>query len=111
MSDSPEEDGRAAVATEIRKVREAARDAPPVRDPREILPPPRPLAPPSDVPPVDVAPAHPPAAPVPDNKAVNELWSLPSATKSGGLYGLLRRILAPLVDAQVAFNSRQVQLD
>jgi hypothetical protein len=111
MPDSPDEDGRAAVATEIRRVRDAARDAAPARDPREILPPPRPLAPGTSVPPVDVAPQHAPAPPAPDNTAVNELWSLPSAARGGGLYGLLRRLLGPLVDAQVAFNSRQVQLD
>jgi hypothetical protein len=49
--------------------------------------------------------------PAPDNKAVNELWALPAAQGGGFFYRLLRRVLAPFADAQVAFNSRQVQLD
>jgi hypothetical protein len=106
---------RAAVAAELRKIREAAHEEElRVRTAAEILPPTRPID--------TAAPAHPlveepPAPPAvrPDNAAVNELWSLPGAGAPAGfrgaLFRLLRRALAPLVESQVAFNSRQVQLD
>ncbi len=50
----------------------------------------------------------------PDNAAVNRLWELPLPRPRGlrgFVFGILRRLLSPLVDAQIAFNSRQVQLD
>jgi hypothetical protein len=51
----------------------------------------------------------------PDGAPVNETWdirtiSLPSGPR-GLLQRLLRRALAPWIEAQVTFNSRQVQLD
>jgi hypothetical protein len=62
-------------------------------------------------------PAPPPVTPVtrPDASAVNALWDVRAAAQPGGWKGrvgrLVRRAMAPFVDAQVGFNSRQVQLD
>jgi hypothetical protein len=108
------EEARAAVAAELRAVRDAARDAGGVAAPER--PPLRPLA---DVPTLTPVPAPPTPAPGavarPDNGPVNELWGVPATVAPGGwrgrLFRLLRRVIAPVVEAQVAFNSRQVQLD
>jgi hypothetical protein len=105
---------RARVAEELRRVRESVRDTGLAeRRPEDVLgaPPavraPQPAAP---------EPAPPPLAPPvrPDAAAVNALWDVRAAAQpglKGRLGGLLRRLLAPFLDAQVAFNSRQVQLD
>ena len=42
---------------------------------------------------------------------VNALWEARPARPLGALGRWLRRLLSPLFEAQVAFNSRQVQLD
>jgi hypothetical protein len=106
---------RARVATALRRIRDSVRDralmepaaprasaAPVVDRPRE----PRASA---DPPPADPLPAR------PDNAAVNALWEQPARVARTGLRGRLetwfRRALAPALEAQVAFNSRQVQLD
>jgi len=109
------EDERAAVAAELRKIREAAHEEElRARTAAELLPPPRPVDTTAPVHPAAEEPPSPPAV-RPDNAAVNELWSLPGAGAPSGfrgtLFRLLRRALAPIVDSQVAFNSRQVQLD
>ena len=105
---------RKDVAEELRRVREEVRrrallggsppaagaPAPEVRTPkpvpREELPPPQ--APPSP----------------PDAAAVNESWRA-EPSPSGGLGSLVRRLLeralGPRLEAQRAFNARQVQLD
>ena len=110
------EEERARVAGELERVREAARgDAPQARPVEALLPAARPLAPPPSAEPLPVRDAPKTAPPHPDNAAVNELWSLPIAHPpqgpSGRLFAFLKRILAPLFDAQTAFNSKQVQLD
>jgi hypothetical protein len=106
------EETRAAIASELRAVAETARDANPPR-PAE-LPPARAVGTPPPAPPVSVSPA-PPAAVRPDGGPVNQLWNAPAAAAPGGLRGLffrlLRPLIAPIVETQVAFNSRQVQLD
>lgn len=111
MSDSERE----RVAEELRRVREVVRDrALEGEDRREALPPPRePRAPeePSQV----AEPERTPPPVRPDNAAVNALWEARPARDTGGVRGFLARIvervLAPRFGAQVAFNSRQVQLD
>jgi hypothetical protein len=104
------DDERQRVARELSRVRDGARaDAP-----EPSLPAARPMLEPQAVS-EDALPGalSPPRRP--DGAAVNRLWSLAHAAsprRLGGLaYRALRGILAPLVDAQVAFNSRQVQLD
>jgi hypothetical protein len=109
------EEERAATAAELRAVSEAARQSAPPRE--ATLPPARPVATPASVPPPALAspPTGSASAVRPDNRPVNELWSNPAAVAPGGLRGLasrlLRPVIAPIVDAQVSFNSRQVQLD
>jgi hypothetical protein len=53
--------------------------------------------------------------PRPDGAAVNALWRARPDAEPRGLrgfvYRVLRGLLGPAVDAQVAFNARQVQLD
>jgi len=110
------DDERADVAAELRRIRESVREralmapaptraeaAPLIERPRE-----RPRAS-AEEPPAEPAPAR------PDNAAVNALWEQPARVARRGLRGRveawLRRALAPAFDAQVAFNSRQVQLD
>jgi hypothetical protein len=110
----PDED-RERVSAELRKIRESVRERalmdPPAPAPRAD-PPPRPS--PSRTTAEPERPAEPlPARP--DNAAVNALWEQPRRRARVGLRGSverwLRRALAPALDAQVTFNSRQVQLD
>jgi hypothetical protein len=111
-----EEERRERVAAELQRVREASRQE--IARPREaadVLPAPRPTASADDLATLphakipDVPPAH------PDNAAVNQLWSLPLAHVprgvSGRIFHVLRRYLAPVIEAQTTFNSRQAQLD
>jgi hypothetical protein len=103
---------RAAVAAELREIREAAQESVGTRE--AVLPPARPTADTPEIARVAVADRVAPPIPRPDNAAVNAMWHLPSATRTGGrglIFRLVRRLIAPVVDAQVAFNSRQVQLD
>jgi hypothetical protein len=105
---------RKDVAEELRRVREEVRrralleegpaavraPAPEVRTPQPV---PREELPPSEAPPSP-----------PDAAAVNGAWRA-EAPRPGGpgslLCRLLERILAPRLEAQRAFNARQVQLD
>ena len=110
------EEERARVARELEAVREAARGgAPLARDTASLLPPSRAAAVSAPAEPLPVREAPKTAPAHPDNTAVNELWSLPIAHPpqgpSGRIFAFLRRVLAPLLDAQTAFNSKQVQLD
>lgn len=102
-------DERQRVAEELRRVREAVRErallvpatpapAPAVRDPAPVPREPEPSAP------------EPPKPP--DGSAVNASWDTAQAATRGGLLGrLVKRLLAPVLEAQTAFNARQVQLD
>jgi hypothetical protein len=103
---------RARVAERLRRIREQVRDA--GRDEAPALPPPRPLRPAERHPPEPAADSPAPPSP-PDGRAVNELWTARPTSEPGGLRGALaralRRLLEPSRDAQVAFNSKQVQLD
>jgi len=111
----PAREGRGeAIATELRKVREAAEQPARARDAEELLPPPRETQAETPAGAVSVAPRPVSSAAPPDNAAVNRLWDL-DAVRPKGLWpsfsGLFRRLLQPFLDAQTAFNSRQVQLD
>jgi hypothetical protein len=68
-----------------------------------------------ELPAAEPAPGPIPGVMRPDPAAVNALWDVRTATQGGGLKGrvgrLIRRFMATFVDAQVSFNSRQVQLD
>jgi hypothetical protein len=103
-------DERERVAEELRRVREAVREKalleggeasrlPPVTT-RTPEAPTLPEPPPSQAPP-----------PRPDGSAVNALWDSSKAEAPGWLARVVRRLLAPFVQAQVSWNSRQVQLD
>jgi hypothetical protein len=109
-------DDRERVAEELRRIRESVRDRALIeRRPEDVLGP-APAVRTSD--PAPPPPAEGPAAPPPprpDPGAVNASWDVRAASSRSGLKGrlarLVRRFLAPAVDAQVAFNARQVQLD
>jgi hypothetical protein len=115
MNTKPEAgDERGRVAEELRRIREAVRDrallspearpAPPARAVRQAEPVPH-----------EAEPEPEPLPTRPDGSAVNAQWEAKPPAGPPGLRGwlarLLRRLLAPSFDAQVAFNARQVQLD
>src|SRR5262249_27575128 len=77
------------------------------------LPPPRPVARVAPAP-ADATPADPPLPAPPDARAVNATWPAEPPPPRGvrALLGrLLRSVLSPRHEAQVAFNARQVKLD
>jgi hypothetical protein len=106
-------DERRQVAAEIRRVREAVQgEDVPARSPEEVLGSPRQTPTPTAHPLQEAAAAQAPVPRAPDAAAVNETWDTGAALARGGrLARLLRRALAPALEAQVTFNSRQVQLD
>ncbi|MBN2371270.1 MAG: hypothetical protein JXO72_12370 [Vicinamibacteria bacterium] len=99
----------------LRRLRASVEETPvPARSPAEALPSARaPRAPES--PRSEAAPSTPSLPPAPDGAAVNRLWDVREASSPSGLSGALarmaRRLLAPVIEAQAFFNSRQVQLD
>jgi hypothetical protein len=110
MSESEE---RERVAEKLRRIREAVRDRALVDPEPRAAPAARPTRPPEPVPgEPEPAAATPPR---PDGAAVNALWEAKPRGELRGFRGWLarrlRRLLLPSFEAQVAFNSRQVQLD
>ena len=109
MSDGPDR-----VADDLRRVREAVRRRALLeRDPAAVLPKGLPTGTPKPVP-IEPAPEPPPLPPPPDGSAVNTLWRAEPEPRGGvaGLVGrFLHRLLARRFEAQVAWNSKQVQLD
>jgi len=111
--DDTAEAARARAASELRRIREGVRDRA-LGDPAASAPPPPAVRTPEAL---HMERASPPApAPArPDNTLVNESWRIRSAAPAGGVRGRLARavraLLAPVLDAQETFNSRQVQLD
>jgi hypothetical protein len=108
-------DDRERVADELRRIRDSVRDrALFERTPDDVLGPAAPVRTSDPAPPPAVDPVPPPP-PRPDPAGVNALWDVRGAAKPTGLKGrlarLVRRLVAPAVDAQVSFNARQVQLD
>jgi hypothetical protein len=125
---------REQIADELRRVREGVRERAlhnvqtPVHPPVEtsntspktsveaatILPNPLPTRTPRSFPLDPSPPVVPPPRP-PDAGAVNASWEVRPRQHPGGLRGFLarlaHRVLSPTLEAQVAFNSRQVQLD
>jgi hypothetical protein len=111
MDDGATDAERERVADELRRVREAARDAG-ADEPAALPPHPEP-GPPAALPPLaDIAAA--PAPRRPDAGAIAALRDARPAAP-GGLAGrlarLARRLLDPGFEAQAAFNARQAQLD
>jgi hypothetical protein len=103
------------VAEELRRIREGVRGRALIeRSPSDVLPAAAGVrtsaAPTPETPPA----AEPPVA-RPDGASVNALWDTSRVGVPGGLKGVVvrfvRRLIGPSLDAQVAFNSRQVQLD
>ncbi len=100
---------------EIQRIREQLRDEPkPARSAAQVLPAaPEPTAP--VAPAAEPEPAAGQAPQPPDGAAVNSLWEVrPLRALSGPARfaaALLRRLLGPTFEAQIAFNARQVQLD
>ena len=110
---SEEEDARAQVAEELRRIRDSVRERALLEPRGDVLPPPRPT-PVSSPPPAVPDPPAPASPRRPDNAAVNASWSTvqaPPAGIRGLLARLLLRILGPSLEAQRTFNARQVQLD
>lgn len=109
------DDERERVAEELRRIREAVRErAFMTADAPRVLPPPAPTRAPQAIP-READPSPSAAPPPPDGSAVNALWEARPAQEPRGLLGtltrILRRLLARQIEAQVAFNSKQVQLD
>jgi hypothetical protein len=109
------DDGKRRVAETLRELRDAERDrelAP--RAPGQVLGAAKPVQL-ADHPEGETPPAPPPELQQPDNRAVNERWDLRRLPLHSGWRGWLMRalrpVLSPLIEAQVEFNSRQVQLD
>jgi hypothetical protein len=112
-----EDDGATAerrrIADDLRRIREGVRERALEAPPGARLPPPAVRAPER---PRMEAPAPPsPPPPRPDNAGVNDSWRIRSVPGAGGLGGRLARavraLLGPTLEAQEAFNSKQVQLD
>lgn len=106
---------RERVAEDLRRVRESVRERALLEgSPSAALPPARETRAP-EAPPREQEPEPPPPPPRPDGSAVNALWEARPAREGRGLGGwlarIVRRLLSPQLEAQVAFNSRQVQLD
>jgi hypothetical protein len=105
------DDERKRVAEELRRVRDAVRERA-LLEPAEGGPLP-PVATRTPERPVMEPPPEPVPAPSrPDGTAVNALWDVSKSETAGGPLGrFVRRLISPLVGAQVAWNARQVQLD
>ena len=108
-------DERERLAEELRRIRDDVRQRALLEDDTDPgLPPPRPLARVEGGTPEGGPAAAPPLPPPPDARAVNAAWPAEAPAPRGlrALLGrLLRGVLAPRHEAQVAFNARQVQLD
>lgn len=103
------------MAEELRRIREAVHDQALVeRRPEDVLGAAAAVRTTEPAPPEHAAQPV-PNVPRPDGSEVNARWDVGRVPPPGGVKGLLarlvRRFMAPVVDAQVSFNSRQVQLD
>lgn len=104
---------RQRIADELRRIREGVRDRALFEPRREAPPPPAVRTP--EAPRMENAAPPPPPPPRPDNAGVNDSWRIRAVPVAGGIAGrlarALRAMLGPTLEAQEAFNSRQVQLD
>jgi hypothetical protein len=109
-----EDEARQRAAEELRRIRESVREAALLEPRGGVLPQPRPVTPATAAAPAPVAAGSPAPPRRPDNSAVNASWAV-RPEPSRGLWGLLTRLLlrflGPSLEAQQAWNSRQVQLD
>lgn len=105
----------ARVARELRRIREEVRERALLEPQAARLPEPLAVRAPQAVPSEPLPPPPEPGLAPPDGSAVNALWEARPARSFAGVKGWLARklqaLLAPQLEAQVAFNSRQVQLD
>jgi hypothetical protein len=106
---------RRAIGDELRRVRESVRSRALVeREPGAVLGAAPPVRTPTPIP-TEPQPEPPPPPPRPDATEVNALWRAEPRAGGGRLKGLWRRLveaaLAPRLEAQQAWNARQVQLD
>jgi hypothetical protein len=105
---------RMRIAEELRRIREGVRDRA-LADPRgrDAIAPPAVRTP--EAARMEKAKAPPPPPPRPDNAGVNDSWRIRSLPARGGVAGRLARavrgLLGRTLEAQEAFNSKQVQLD
>jgi hypothetical protein len=114
---SEEESAEAArqrAADDLRRIREGVRERALLEPGARAAPPPHPVRTP-EAPRMERA-SPPPAPPFrPDNAGVNDSWRIRSVSPQGGVRGRLgravRALLGPTLEAQEAFNSKQVQLD
>ena len=105
------DDDRKRVAEELRRVRDSVRERA-LLEPSEGSPLPPVATRTPERPAMEPPPEPAPAPTRPDGTAVNALWDVSKAETAGGPLGRwVRRLIAPLVGAQVAWNARQVQLD
>jgi hypothetical protein len=107
---------RERVAERLRRVREQVRDRALISGDRSSpLPETRPVATVDRLEPHPVPAPPPPPPERPDASEINRLWQVQPTRELRGIRGLLGRLLrgllGPSFEAQVAFNSRQVQLD
>lgn len=114
MPETPESE-RAKVLAELSRVRRAVRErALGERPPADVLGQPRPVPTPTPLPPDPPVPDEPEPQP-PSNEALNRLWEGPRLEAAAGWRGqllrLLRSVVGPALERQVAFNSAQVQFD
>jgi hypothetical protein len=106
---------RERVAERLRRIRKGVRDRALLERPaQDVLPEPRSTRPPEPAPSEPPAPAQPPLV-RPDGTAVNSEWQATPQRELPGWRGrlgrFLSRLLEPSQEAQVAFNSHQVQFD
>ncbi len=100
-------DEREAVAARLRRIREQVRER--SLDPAS-LPEPRPLPRAPALEPVPQEGPQPALVP-PDATEVNAAWQTSKSPAAGLWARLVRRALKPFVEAQEAWNAKQVQLD
>jgi hypothetical protein len=108
-----DENERARVADELRRVRDAVRDRALLEpDPRSPLPPPSAVRTPQRMPPLP-EPEPPATVARPDNADLNTMWRILDAPRRSlrGLLGRFRRAEVGALARQQDFNARQVQLD
>jgi len=105
---------RLRIADELRRIREGVRDRALIEPGRREVPKPPAVRTPEALRKESGSPPSPPP-PRPDNAGVNASWRIRSAPGGGGIGGRLARavsaLLGPTLEAQEAFNSKQVQLD
>jgi len=118
MTSPPDDDlaaERERVADRLRRVRDEVRERALLDGAkRQVLPPPLEPAAPEPAPSRPI-PQSPPPPERPDGGPVNSLWQAGPSRQWAGLKGrvsrFLRALLDPWFEAQVRFNSKQVQLD